>query len=380
MMKITETMFHKKTAFLCKIFLFCNDNSLPVISFTMKFKIQHSFTNIKVASFNCRGLNDKYKRAAIFEYFANSDATVICLQETKLSPDKELIYSHEWNRGPSFFNSIKGGKSGTAILFNTWQIEVKKFLMDEAGRIIALDIDICGTVLHLINTYFPNVSKDQYFFIKRLQPFFYSHFPILWCGDHNISTDNTIDRFPRRLGCDRFGINILEIIRNFDLIDTVRSLFPSKNDLFTFSQGNSRSRIDKIIVQNSFVVKNVWHEISNHSDHVVLKAQVQLNQKIERGFGVWKNNASVFKNTIFVEEFTILWENWVKNSPTDCAVEFWILAKKKIKGFLTDIGHLLAENKKKAHIEKYTKLMDIFRISDNSINVAYFLNEKKQLA
>ena len=62
----------------------------------MKVKIHQNFTNIKVATFNCRGLNDTAKRAAIFEYFMNSDVTIICLQETKLSPEKEMNYVREW--------------------------------------------------------------------------------------------------------------------------------------------------------------------------------------------------------------------------------------------------------------------------------------------
>ena len=127
----------------------------------MTIRTQHSFTNIKIASFNCRGLNEKSKRSLIFERFMNSDLTIICLQETKLKPEKELMYTREWKKGPSFFNSIPGGKSGTAVLVNTWQIEVKKYLIDQAGRVIALDIDISGTVLHVINTYFPNDEKDQ---------------------------------------------------------------------------------------------------------------------------------------------------------------------------------------------------------------------------
>ena len=147
----------------------------------MKIKIHQNFTNIKVATFNCRGLNDTPKRVAIFDYFMNSDVTIICLQETKLSPEKEMNYVREWTKGPSFFNSVHGGKSGTAILFNTMQIEVKKFLMDQLGRVIALDVDVCGTLLHVLNTYFPNDHKEQYSYICKLQPFFYSIYPLVCC-------------------------------------------------------------------------------------------------------------------------------------------------------------------------------------------------------
>ena len=57
-----------------------------------------------------------------------------------------------------------------------------------------------------------------------------------------------MDRYPPRSGCDKYGKEIREIIDAFDLIDTVRCLFPQRNDLFTWHQGSSASRIDKIIV------------------------------------------------------------------------------------------------------------------------------------
>ena len=343
----------------------------------MKVKVQHSFTNIKIASFNCRGLNDQNKRSLVFEHFMNTDLTIICLQETKLKPEKEFLYTQEWKKGPAFFNSISGGKSGTAILFNTWQIEIKKYLIDQIGRVIALDVDIGGTVLHIINTYFPNVDKDQYSFICCLQPFFYSPFPIVWAGDHNISIDNMLDRFPRRQGCDKFGKNIVEIIDNFGLVDTARYLYPTKNDIFTFVQGNVASRIDKIIVGNDFMVKQFWHEVNIHSDHVIIMAHLQLDQNIEKGHGVWKNNVSIYQNEIFKDEFKILWDNWKDSLQTSCPLTFWVSVKKKIKHFLMDIGKLISLGKKSHRIHQYEKLMKIFGHNNQNVNIQNYMKEKK---
>ena len=113
----------------------------------------YNFVNLKVGSLNCRSLNDRVKRLSIFDQIANSDLTVVCLQETKLSPEKEKYYCDEWDRGPSFFNSVKGGKCGTAILFNTRQVVIKNTLMDQSGRIICVDVDINGTLLHTYSEY-----------------------------------------------------------------------------------------------------------------------------------------------------------------------------------------------------------------------------------
>ena len=68
-------------------------------------KTYQYFLNIKIASLNCRGLNDDIKRDLLFDKFKNSDITIFCLQETKLNPKNEFKYSNEWNKGPSFYNS-----------------------------------------------------------------------------------------------------------------------------------------------------------------------------------------------------------------------------------------------------------------------------------
>lgn len=157
---------------------------------------KHFFINLKVASLNCRGLNDDLKRHTIFENFKKSNCTIICLQETKLHPENEYQYLREWDVGPAIFNSVRGGRSGSAILFNTHQVVIKKFLLDNDGRIISLDIDIDHANFHIVNTYFPNRINEQYQFIGSLHPFFYTAYPTIWAGDQNISTDNITDRFP----------------------------------------------------------------------------------------------------------------------------------------------------------------------------------------
>ena len=88
-------------------------------------KTYHYFLNVKIASLNVRGICDDIKRKLLFDKFKESDITIFCLQETKLDPKKEFDYLNEWTYGPSFFNSVRGGKCGTAILFNTKEIDIK---------------------------------------------------------------------------------------------------------------------------------------------------------------------------------------------------------------------------------------------------------------
>ena len=106
---------------------------------------------------------------------------------------------------------------------------------------------------------------------------------------------------------DQFGKNILEIMDNFSLKDVCRVMYPS-GFFFTFLTGNSKSRIDKIIVSKSFDITSYYHEICYLSDHVIITSALQIKgSKYEKGYGVWKNNVSIFKNKVFAKEFEKLW-------------------------------------------------------------------------
>ena len=70
----------------------------------------HPKTKIKVGSLNVQGINDFYKRMALFEFLRKSDLSIILLQETKLKPEHEYKYEKECD-GDCIFNSTIGSKS-----------------------------------------------------------------------------------------------------------------------------------------------------------------------------------------------------------------------------------------------------------------------------
>ena len=65
---------------------------------------------LKIGTYNCQGLNDFYVRQALFEFFENSNLSIIFLQETKLKPENEEQYTNEWHNKNCIFNSISGRK------------------------------------------------------------------------------------------------------------------------------------------------------------------------------------------------------------------------------------------------------------------------------
>ena len=95
---------------------------------------------------------------------------IFFLQETKLKPECEIKYIREWNVGPCIFNSVTGGKSGTAILLKGPGIrfcEGSK-IMDIEGRVIAVDVEFFGSKFHLVNSFGPIESGEKIPFLNRL--------------------------------------------------------------------------------------------------------------------------------------------------------------------------------------------------------------------
>ena len=172
----------------------------------------HNMSILRVGSLNCEGLNDYYKRLALFEYLKLSQLAIIFLQETKLKPENELQYQNEWHNKKCIFNSTVGGKSGTAILFNLDMINIlpNKFI-DVEGRVIAVDVEIFGNVFHLLNSYGPNKYGEKVPFLNRLYLYANSNNPIVWAGDHNIATDPFLDRYPTSLASDHGTREFMDI-------------------------------------------------------------------------------------------------------------------------------------------------------------------------
>ena len=155
---------------------------------------------IKVGSFNCQGINNYYTRMAIFDLLKKSELEIIFLQETKLKPEFENQYVKDWHNKNCIFNCAVGEKHGTAILINVDHITfLYNRLCDVEGRVIAVDVSVRGDIFHLVNSYGPSYHNLKIPFLNRLYVYLSSNKKTIWCGDHNIATDPTMDRFPSRL-------------------------------------------------------------------------------------------------------------------------------------------------------------------------------------
>ena len=270
-----------------------------------------SFINIKVASLNCRGLNDRTKRKSLFEHIEKSDYTVILLQETKIDPSQHRDIVREWTKGPILLNSIFGKQCGTAVLFNTSQVKVSNDIYNQDSRVISTDFEICGSKFHLVNSYFPNDGAERYAFIQSIYKYVMSSYPLVWGGDFNMTADNRIDRWPPKPTNDAHTHVLKQAVETFNLRDSCRVIYPNRK-LFTWKskKGNdgtcSMSRIDKVFVSKHFKIVGYSQKDCFDSDHEIITAQLQYQSIATFGKGPWRNNTKFFKREDFPEKFEIL--------------------------------------------------------------------------
>lgn len=149
---------------------------------------------MKLISWNVNGLRAVLKKNFL-EFLEQEKPDILCLQETKCSPDQvEPVwpkrYEAHWN------SAEKKGYSGTAIFTKPRPLGVKPHIgvadHDREGRVLTAEYDD----FYLVNVYVPNSQReltrlayrqtwDQDFlrYLKALE----KKKPVIWCGDLNVA-------------------------------------------------------------------------------------------------------------------------------------------------------------------------------------------------
>lgn len=149
---------------------------------------------VKLISWNVNGLR-AVLRKNFLEFLDAEKPDVLCLQETKCTPDQiEQLWPAKYT---TFWNSAeKKGYSGTAIFTRTRPLQVTPHLgvvdHDKEGRVLTAEYDD----FFLVNVYVPNSKReltrlpyrqtwDRDFlrFLKKLE----RKKPVIFCGDLNVA-------------------------------------------------------------------------------------------------------------------------------------------------------------------------------------------------
>jgi len=199
---------------------------------------------MKLISWNVNGLRACLKKG-FMDVFAQIDADIFCLQETKMQQGQAEIdlsgYNEYWN------SADKKGYSGTAVFtkkapmafFNGIDIDEH----DHEGRVITLDFEN----FYLVNVYTPNSQRElmRLEYRMRWEDAFREYVcsldstkPVIICGDLNCA-HTEIDIKNAKSNERNAGFTIeerdkLTLLLGAGFTDFYRHLNPDKHDAYTW--------------------------------------------------------------------------------------------------------------------------------------------------
>jgi len=124
--------------------------------------------DLKIVSFNVRGLNNDKKRIAIFKYLKINQTDIALLQETYSNEEDTIKWIQEWEGSGYCVHGSKHSR-GVMILFRKgFDVEILSQKLDTKGRFIIMKVKVNDEAFNLINIYAPNKEKEQIQFYEDL--------------------------------------------------------------------------------------------------------------------------------------------------------------------------------------------------------------------
>ena len=314
----------------------------------------------KFSTFNCRGLQDNFKRKKIFSYFHKRNDDIMFLQETHSSSTDEKWWSTQWG-GHTWLSSFASNSRGVGILVkSSVSVSTNKIVKDPEGRYVILDALFNGLHLILVNVYAPN-NDDPDFFLDLFAVLDNMDLSrLIVAGDCNFALGplDYSGSLPHHSNVN--SRNIFEAIMDeFNLVDIWRSEHPNIRK-YTRHQKHPvvLSRLDYIFASNNLInnvnSSNIISGIS--SDHSIVTAKISSDIPA-RGTGYWKLNCHYLRHDA---EFI----NFVKSKISEFkSIHSQSLANPNIlwdslKCYIT--GHCIeyTSRKKKERVKAKSDLMD----------------------
>lgn len=228
---------------------------------------------MKILSFNVNGIRAVVGKTFL-EDMQTQDPDVICLQETKATPEQVAAAVAPLSAYQVFANSAeRKGYSGTAILTKVAPISVTYDIgmpeHDSEGRVICAEFDS----FYLVTVYVPNSGSellrlgyrqtwDAAFlaYLKNLE----TSKPVVVCGDFNVA-HRAIDlarpkeNYNKAAGYMQEEIDGMNAFTSAGLLDSFRTMHPEtvKYSWWSYRAGarekNVGWRIDYFLVSEAFV-------------------------------------------------------------------------------------------------------------------------------
>lgn len=199
---------------------------------------------MKLVSWNVNGIRACLQKGFL-DFFAEADADVFCVQETKAQPGQAQIRAPGYHQ--YWFSAEKKGYSGTAVWTKNEPLEVIRGIgapeYDAEGRVLALRFER----FFLVTVYTPNAQRE----LARIQ--YRMEFedalrawlrgldrvlPVIVCGDLNVARAPVDLKNPRQnegsAGYSPAERGKMEELLGSGFADTFRRLYPDREGAYTW--------------------------------------------------------------------------------------------------------------------------------------------------
>ena len=337
--------------------------------------------DFSIISLNVRGLREYKKNRKINNWLIKHGSRngIVFLQETHSQKDIE----NEWSkrtRGQLIMSHGETNSRGTAILFGSdLNYVLKEENIHDHGRYVIILAEIQGNNFLLINSYLPNVEKDQIFIMKEIMQKVSSiDIPIdtyiIWGGDFNFCFDIELEAYGGNPVKKVKSIETIEsIMQEYDLCDIWRLRNPRVKRYTWRGSGQGKSskygqflqrRLDFFLVSDEIqpFVEKCDIVPAPSTDHSAIMIKFRSYNQGKKGPSFWKFNNSLLENEEYITEITQTITEY-KNELDVCNITNpqlrWELLKYEIRKFSIYFSKKLARERRSRYTDIETEIIRI---------------------
>ena len=307
--------------------------------------------DLKIITWNVRGLQNAIKRKDIFQKLHKYDANIILLQETHSNAQTNHLWKNQWGNKAFFANGTSNARGVATLIDNRLDMTIKDTIADFSGRYLIHQIQMNDQLIAITNLYAPNEDNPAFFeqIFKIVESLKCDQH--IFAGDYNFVLNSEHDHWGStvRNNNDNAKEIVCTYMDKFNLQDIWRIQNPTKHQ-FTWARVKLKptmSRLDYFLISDGLAshCNNCKITHGYRSDHSVV--QLKLNfQKMPKGPGVWKFNNTLLNNKFFVEKVTELIERGDRRYAYCTAVQKWELIKQDILEFCRQFAKNEAKRKR----------------------------------
>ena len=272
-------------------------------------------SELKIASLNTRGLNNKLKRKTIFDKAKKYD--IVCLQETYITDEKAKVWKKDWP-GDFFFISGTNHSKGQIILVNKHLKYINIDTSLKNGRILGLKIQFENHHISIYNVYAPNDNSEKNKFMSDLYSIFNENEKdnTIICGDFNMVLNNKLDICSGEYHSTELVRKFNDWVNKSELNDTWRTINANTKD-YTWSKTNPfiSRRLDYIFASENIIpqLTNSEHIFVSGTDHKMIYSTF-ITDNFKRGKSFWKLNTSLLHDKTYVTKMNAHIDNFLLNN------------------------------------------------------------------